>query len=105
MGASNRGLTPPARPGGAQPGGGCPSSPAGGGGLGGGGGASFSGGFFFASQNAEITVDLRHQGTKNPTLKLGYARAEAVEIPSGIHAIVVHRVDAGNHDVSCTVFG
>lgn len=55
---------------------------------------------FFASQPATITVDLRKQGVANPTLELQYASAHTVQIPAGIHAIVVHRVDSTEHDVS-----
>jgi hypothetical protein len=55
---------------------------------------------FFASQTATIEVDLRHQGTANPTLTLEYASAKEVRIPAGVHAIVVHRIDSSDHDVS-----
>ena len=55
---------------------------------------------FFASQAATITVDLRKQGVANPTLELQYASAQTVQIPAGVHAIVVHRVDNTDHAVS-----
>lgn len=57
---------------------------------------------FFSNMAAEIRVDTRSsKGTVD--LKLGYDSAHHVEIPDGIHAIVVHRVDAGDNDVSCAV--
>lgn len=55
---------------------------------------------FFASQTATIEVDLRHAGTANPTLTLEYTSAQEVTIPPTTHAIVVHRIDASDHDVS-----
>lgn len=57
---------------------------------------------FFASQDAEIKVDLRDGKTQHH-LKLGYSSAQVVEIPDGVHAIVVHRIDDGVHDVSAAV--
>lgn len=57
---------------------------------------------FFASQAATIDVDLRNN-QETVHLKLGYDSAHAEPIPDGIHAIVVHRVDGGDNDVSVAV--
>lgn len=54
---------------------------------------------FFASQAAKIRVDLR-DGNPEHYLKLTYGSAHALAIPGGVHAIVVHRVDDYEHDVS-----
>lgn len=57
---------------------------------------------FFASQKAQVRVDLR-KGGATEVLDLGYDSAHAVQIPRGIHAVVAHRVDGGENDVSCAV--
>lgn len=57
---------------------------------------------FFSNMSAEIRVDTRsNKGTVD--LKLGYDSTHGVDIPDGIHAIVVHRVDGGGNDVSCAL--
>jgi len=55
---------------------------------------------FFASQTACIEVDLRAKGQRHEKLSLDYTSSHTLRVPSGIHAIVVHRVDDSEHDVS-----
>ena len=57
----------------------------------------------FANNSAEVRVDRRDGGT-TADLQLGYDSAHVVDV-SGVHAIVVHRVDAGDGDVSLVVAG
>ena len=58
---------------------------------------------FFSNMPAKVTVDVR-DGKGSHTLSLGYGSAHTVDIPHGIHAIVVHREDAGENDVSCVAY-
>lgn len=57
---------------------------------------------FFASQAAKIEVDLR-DGKQMTELDLDFSSAHTVGVPKGAHAIVMHRVDAGDNDVSAVV--
>jgi GH25 family lysozyme M1 (1,4-beta-N-acetylmuramidase) len=58
----------------------------------------------FANNNAEVRIDLRNGG-KTADVKLTYDSAHTEDIPDGIHAIVLHRVDDGEGDVGCVVAG
>jgi hypothetical protein len=57
---------------------------------------------FFSNLAAEVDVDVR-DGNPMHNLKLGYDSAHTVDIPADVHAIVAHRVDDGDNDVSAVV--
>lgn len=59
---------------------------------------------FFSNKPARIAVDVR-DGKGTQTISLQYESAHTVDVPGGVHAIVVHREDDGENDVSAVTFG
>jgi GH25 family lysozyme M1 (1,4-beta-N-acetylmuramidase) len=57
---------------------------------------------FYSNTDAQLLVDVR-DGKAERTVTLAYGSAKSVDIPKGVHAIVVHRVDDEGNNVSCAL--